>query len=45
MAGVFLMAFFMIVLVNILVDYIVYIYDFIGSYSNTRGNSVNSLIS
>lgn len=45
MACVFLTAFFMIVLVNILVDYIVYIYDFIGSYRNTKGSSVNSLIS
>lgn len=45
MAGIFLMAFFMIVLVSVLVNYIVYIYGFVGNYSSTRGNSINSLIS
>lgn len=45
MAGVFLMAFFMVVLVGILVNYIVCIYGFLGNYSNTRGNGVNSLVS
>lgn len=39
------MAFFMVVLVSALVNGIVCIYGFLGNYSSTGGNSINSLIS
>lgn len=44
MATIFLMAFCVMVLVSVLVNYIVCIYGFIGNYNSTRGNSINSLI-